>query len=62
MDCEVTQWTQWTAPDEGGNRRRSRAILDAPLNGGKSCPPLADNDKGKKKNNYLNKSVDLYSK
>lgn len=47
MNCEVTQWTEWTTPDEGGNRMRSRVVLQHPKNGGNNCPTLTDKDKGK---------------
>lgn len=48
VDCDVSEWTTWSIPDDGGNTMRSRVIIQPALNNGKPCPPLTENDQGKK--------------
>lgn len=40
VDCSVTEWSQWSAPNSAGQQTRIRRIMRHPENGGKSCPHL----------------------
>ena len=46
VDCKVSNWEEWTVPDEGGNIMRSRVVMQPSLNGGRACPDMTDNEKG----------------
>lgn len=42
IDCEVSQWSEWSTCTCGGVRSRSRTIITAPTSGGDRCPSLKD--------------------
>ena len=47
QDCVVTPWTEYsecTAPCNGGNHSRTRAVVKEPAFKGKACPELAQED------------------
>ncbi|XP_042370705.1 somatomedin-B and thrombospondin type-1 domain-containing protein-like, partial [Plectropomus leopardus] len=45
LSCVVSEWTEWSGcaqPCKATVRRRSRTILQEPLNAGKPCPHLEE--------------------
>lgn len=45
VSCVVSEWTQWSGcaePCRATVRRRSRTVLQEPLNAGKPCPHLEE--------------------
>lgn len=45
IDCKLSDWSEWSECDkecEGGQKKRTRTILEEPRNGGKKCEALEE--------------------